>query len=60
MRYPLSNTRRQSVHLSSSIKVPRAIAKWAARPLAASAQISGANACQRQAESQQIKQKGWL
>jgi hypothetical protein len=43
---------------SSGTKVPRAIAKWAARPSAASARISGAHACQRQAESQQIEQQG--
>jgi hypothetical protein len=39
-------------------KVPHAIAKWAVRPSAASARISGGNAQQRQAESQQIKHQG--
>jgi hypothetical protein len=43
---------------SSGTKVPRAVARWAARPSAASAQISGAHARQRQAESQQIEQQG--
>ena len=38
-------------------KVPHATVRWAARPLAASARISGANARQRQAESEQIKQQ---
>ena len=40
-----------------SAKVPHAAAKWAARPSAVSARISGANARQRQAESQQINQR---
>ena len=43
---------------SSSTKVPRAAAKWAVRPSAASARISDAHARQRQAESQQIKHQG--
>jgi len=42
----------------SNAKVPHAMAWWAARPLAASARTSGANAGQHQAKSQQIKHQG--